>query len=194
MSEIGNYITAVRMMSRAAFMQQNPNPFLLVKLEDSSTPEPKPQPADDDWAGTTRMTRVVGKTGSFAVLRHNAALYRVHKMRVTDPSAVAEHPDVTQSEIKCIVTLGRTPDNDIVIAEQAVSKYHARFTTNFRGDWLLTDCGSRNGTSVNGRRLAPNEPTPVNFGDPISLGGLALMIIGAGALYEMVAAQLPPKE
>lgn len=187
MSEIDKYTSAVAMMSRAAFIQANPNPFLLVKLEDA--PVAAAKPADDDWSGTTRMTRIVGKTGSFAVLRHNAATYRVHKMVPADPATIRSHPTSDATEIKMSVTLGRTPENDVVIAETAVSKTHARFSCDFRGEWKVMDLGSRNGTTVNGRRLAADQSAPINFGDPIILGGLAVMLIGAGALYEIVSAQ-----
>ena len=51
------------------------------------------------------------------------------------------------------MTLGRKPDNDIVIAHLAVSGVHAAFTL-LMDDVFLEDLGSTNGTYVNGKRIA----------------------------------------
>jgi hypothetical protein len=51
------------------------------------------------------------------------------------------------------MTIGRHPDNDIVIANGAVSARHAAITRS--GDKvMLEDLGSSNGTFVNGQRVA----------------------------------------
>ena len=51
------------------------------------------------------------------------------------------------------MTIGRHPDNDIVIANGAVSARHAAITRS--GDQvMLEDLGSSNGTFVNGQRVA----------------------------------------
>jgi pSer/pThr/pTyr-binding forkhead associated (FHA) protein len=54
-------------------------------------------------------------------------------------------------------TIGRWPDNDIVIADRWVSRHHARIER--RGlRYVIEDLGSKNDTFVNGERLtAPHE-------------------------------------
>lgn len=54
-------------------------------------------------------------------------------------------------------TIGRWPDNDVVIADRWVSRHHARIVR--RGlRYVIEDLGSKNGTLVNGQRLmAPQE-------------------------------------
>ena len=53
-------------------------------------------------------------------------------------------------------TIGRKPDNDIVIDNQAVSGHHASITV--EGDKLmLEDLGSLNGTFVNGQKISKTE-------------------------------------
>ena len=188
MSELHAYLSDVRVHSRAAFIREYDHPFLLAKLEDMA---PHPENTDDDWVGTTRMTRTIPKTGSFAVLRHNAALYSVYRLAPTDAEVVPSAHTETRSEPKYSVTIGRGDDNNVVLNETAVSKRHARFFCDFRNQWYLVDLNSRNGTTVNGSRLQPERPVQVHFGDPIVLGSLVIMIIGAGALYEIVQAQLP---
>jgi hypothetical protein len=51
-----------------------------------------------------------------------------------------------------MLTVGRTPNNDIVLKETGVSKFHAYFTQ--RGDvWWVHDQGSTNGTFVDQKRI-----------------------------------------
>ena len=64
------------------------------------------------------------------------------------------------------LTLGRAPDNDIVVNDDGVSRYHARLL--FEGGTLwLQDAGSRNGIFVNGNRVTDHRALKV--GDVIAL-------------------------
>lgn len=59
-----------------------------------------------------------------------------------------------------IVTVGREPTNDIVIAEDAVSRYHLQIKREKTG-YRVEDVGSTNGTFLNGSRLeAPAALAP----------------------------------
>lgn len=50
------------------------------------------------------------------------------------------------------LTLGRAPDNDIVMHGEGVSRYHAELRYDGGSLWLR-DAGSRNGIFVNGSRV-----------------------------------------
>jgi hypothetical protein len=50
------------------------------------------------------------------------------------------------------LTVGSAGDNDVVVDDPSVSRVHA-IVQQLNGRWFIEDCGSRNGTSVNGRRL-----------------------------------------
>ena len=65
------------------------------------------------------------------------------------------------------LTIGRDPNNDIVINDPQVSRQHARIRRQ-GGLTLIEDMGSTNGTFVNGMRLA--NPHTLATGDSISLG------------------------
>jgi hypothetical protein len=65
------------------------------------------------------------------------------------------------------VTLGRSSRCDVVLDDQNVSRQHAELRPR-GGSWVLTDLGSTNGSSVNGRRI--DAPTVVKPGDEIELG------------------------
>ena len=173
------YVNAVRQNKRDAFMELYPFPFLLLKLDEPKQMQTPVSSPGSDWSGSTQITVNMAKTSSFAVLRHNASLYRVYPL-------VSREPQSDQQA----VTLGRLASNDIVIAEASVSKAHASFALEPGSDATITDLGSRNGTTVNGKRIPPHTPWPISFGDPIVVGGVAVMLIGAGALWEIISAQI----
>lgn len=64
--------------------------------------------------------------------------------------------------------LGRNEDNDVVLAEDQVSRYHALLQHTEAGEYYLMDMGSRNGSFVNGVRVT--FPVGLKDGDEISLG------------------------
>jgi hypothetical protein len=66
--------------------------------------------------------------------------------------------------------MGRSVDDDLVIDDPGLSRRHALIET-VDAAILITDCGSRNGTFVNGNKIA--GPTPLKDGDLISIGSIA---------------------
>ena len=65
------------------------------------------------------------------------------------------------------VTLGRSRQCDVVLDDPNVSRKHAEIRPR-GGSWVLTDLGSTNGSSLNGRRI--DGPEVVRPGDEIELG------------------------
>ncbi len=66
-----------------------------------------------------------------------------------------------------IVKIGRSPRNDLVIEEPAISGFHA--TIEFRNMYFyLEDQRSTNGTMLNDQRLVANEPLRLKSGDCIT--------------------------
>lgn len=64
-------------------------------------------------------------------------------------------------------TIGRLPDNTVVMDDSFVSGEHARLQWNGKG-WVLEDLDSTNGTELNGHEV--KGVTAVNPGDTIGLG------------------------
>jgi ABC-type multidrug transport system ATPase subunit/pSer/pThr/pTyr-binding forkhead associated (FHA) protein len=74
-----------------------------------------------------------------------------------------------------LISIGRTPDNQIVVNHPQVSSKHAQIVK--VGDQLfLEDRGSANGTYVRGQRLAPSERVPVSSGEKVFVGPMPLVI------------------
>lgn len=68
--------------------------------------------------------------------------------------------------------IGRHHSCDVVLNEPTVSRWHARLI--FRdGVWILHDLGSKNGTVINGLRIARCEVRPA---DRLLVGGQLLRI------------------
>lgn len=78
---------------------------------------------------------------------------------------------------KPVVTIGRKGDNNIVIGNPHVSRYHAQIRRAGKRYFLL-DLDSTVGTSVNGKRIWEVE---LQSGDVISIGGVPL-IFGKGTV------------
>lgn len=81
----------------------------------------------------------------------------------TDPSGEPRQVVVRSARF----TIGRSPDNDLAINDSNLSRRHA-LVESFDGLTQITDSGSQNGTTVNGRSV--NTPTPLRDGDMITLG------------------------
>lgn len=67
---------------------------------------------------------------------------------------------------------------DVPIAHGTTSTRHASITCN-NGTVTVNDMKSTNGTYVNGRRIDPNVPTPLNDGDKIRFGGFTCYLCAA---------------
>jgi hypothetical protein len=58
------------------------------------------------------------------------------------------------------LSIGRSPDSDIVVADLSVSRRHAELRRSPGGGYEIADLGSHNGTFLNGQRITtPAEVT-----------------------------------
>ncbi len=70
-------------------------------------------------------------------------------------------------------TIGRGPDNSLILSDGFVSSSHATIT--FRdGGWWLSDLDSRNGTWLNGERIS--REVQVRSGDLLAIGQVKLKL------------------
>jgi DNA-binding response OmpR family regulator len=74
--------------------------------------------------------------------------------------------------VKPETTIGRWPDNDVVVDDRWVSRYHAQIRRE-EDRYLIQDRDSRNGTFVNGQRVV--EPRILADGDVVQVTPLVML-------------------
>jgi ABC-type multidrug transport system ATPase subunit/pSer/pThr/pTyr-binding forkhead associated (FHA) protein len=85
-----------------------------------------------------------------------------------DPISVIQVPART-------LRIGRSPDNDIVLADLIVSRYHAELRSVAGGRHEIVDLGGHNGTFVNGRRITSAVLTEK---DIVGIGRATFRLVG----------------
>jgi len=84
-----------------------------------------------------------------------------------------------------VISIGRTPDNQIVVNHPQVSSKHAQIV--MAGAQLyLEDLGSANGTYVRGQRLPARQKVPVANGEKVFVGPMPLLIHLAESRIDVV--------
>ena len=83
---------------------------------------------------------------------------------------------------KGTLTIGRTPGNDLVIDNLAVSGLHARLLLE-QDHFLVEDMNSLNGTFVNRQRVFPGQQRVLQPNDVVQIGTVQLrMLVSAETL------------
>jgi pSer/pThr/pTyr-binding forkhead associated (FHA) protein len=87
-----------------------------------------------------------------------------------------EDPSVVHRIIRPETVLGRGEDCHFAISDEQVSKVHCRIRVE-GSVCTIVDPGSRNGTFVNGRRLAPGVGQRLRSLDEIEIGSHRLLLL-----------------
>jgi hypothetical protein len=90
------------------------------------------------------------------------------------------------------ITIGRTPNNDVVIAEHSVSRLHAyvRLDDGARptglGAWVIADAGSKNGSWLDEVPLAPRREARLPPGGVLRLGDVVATFYRSADLFDLL--------
>lgn len=80
------------------------------------------------------------------------------------------------------ITIGRTSNNDVVIADTSVSRLHAYIKRSATG-WLVADAGSKNGSFLAGVRLEPRKEQPLASRVELRIGDVDVTFYVAADLF-----------
>lgn len=90
------------------------------------------------------------------------------------------------------ITVGRTGNNDVVLDDGTVSRFHAWFQRETDGRFILTDAGSKNGSFVGGVRLTPRRPSPIADGTRLRFGQVEVTFYLASGFTKVLSRRLGP--
>jgi hypothetical protein len=88
-----------------------------------------------------------------------------------------------QDHFPSMITLGRTQNNDVVVPDTSISKFHAFFRV-APGLFEVADAGSRNGTFVGDKRLEPKVMTRLKPGEFVRFARLNFQLLDAAACWD----------
>ena len=166
MNRVEEYRNLARANSRARFIELCPYPFLLGMPQLSRPHQP-------------------GRTILVSQQDREALLSTPRKRRPSSETTLIVLPvRKVQEAFASMITVGRTSNNDVVIEDVQVSKFHAFFRIS--GDQLeLADAGSRNGTFIGKLRLeAKGAARPVRAGETVRFGHLEFVFVDAGPCWD----------
>jgi len=108
-------------------------------------------------------TDVIDNRSSMEILQRDIGRKKTLDLRVIEIN--------TRSSPIGRISIGRSPNNDIVFHSRLVSKFHASLHITATQEYCyITDVGSTNGTFINSQQLTPHQEYRLADGDEISFG------------------------
>lgn len=151
-------------------------PFILQAWLSRKNESQKLQSEDLTWADSISDEEITSISPPAAEQTVRTGNQNIYNDDVTANHTLAFRSGARQGETVEVmspkVTLGRSPDNDIVIDEPSVSRNHAVLTTT-NGHYVIEDLGSMNGTKVDGTSVSKQ---PVASGTPVLLGDVEIVV------------------
>ena len=80
------------------------------------------------------------------------------------------------------ITIGRTVNNDIVIADSSVSRFHAYVRRDGK-QWVIADAGSKNGSALENKPLEARKERPLASRSMLRIGDVDLTFYVAADLF-----------
>ncbi|MGP3972023.1 FHA domain-containing protein [Streptomyces sp. 6N223] len=77
-----------------------------------------------------------------------------------------------------VTRIGRALENELVVSDLQVSRFHAEFLAHADGRFEIHDLGSHNGTYVNGQQLPKNGRRYLGQNDTVAIGHSTFRLVG----------------
>jgi hypothetical protein len=161
---VDDFVQELKRIGEVAFRKRYPSPVLIVTGRATRGKR----------ADTDEVTRVIALKGSG---KHRASLALVHRV-----FPLAKAPTAPGGPI----VVGRTTENDVSIPEYSISKRHCAFEIK-DGMMTVADCGSTNGTTLNGAPLERDKAVPLCGGEQITMGRFTFVYETPAGFLEFVS-------
>jgi hypothetical protein len=112
---------------------------------------------------------------SFSYLTSSSTFLLMAHSITLQSNVAGERVDVTTVESGSF-TLGREPENTVVVESDAISRRHCCIFS-AGNSWLLKDLDSSNGSWVNGVQVLPAMPRLIRGGDVIRLADYSMIVV-----------------
>jgi hypothetical protein len=109
-----------------------------------------------------------------------------HGTVVAEPTEMEIYPLAKKpgASFRDRITIGRTSNNDVVIADHSVSRLHGYVRQ--AGGWIFADAGSKNGSWIDDARLEPRREAPLPSGAVLRLGDVVMTFYPAADLFDLL--------
>ena len=111
-----------------------------------------------------------------------------------DPLVYRVEKATKQNAFGLGITLGRATNNDIVVDDPSVSRFHAYLQLDPHSKiWHVIDAESSTGTFVGGERLAPRRPAPLADRSVFTVGHVELRFLAPDSFESFLRTWLRPR-
>jgi FHA domain-containing protein len=162
-----DFVQLAATLTQESFVAEWPHPFLVGEAALYKSRHPSPLTFESGSTVTTDAETLARRD------QVGRLVLPVRKTHITFPS---------------MITVGRTKNNDIVVSDVLISKFHAFFRL-VDDHHELTDAGSQNGTRIGERALVPKGPgVRVQSGDVIHFAQIRFRFLDAAACWDALRA------
>lgn len=147
-------------------------PAALVRHRGGASTAGSMRASYEDSADETLVASIEGDFGSGIGPSNDLEVY-----------ALAKKPGAPFADM---ITVGRTPNNDVVVNDITVSRFHAYFKLR-DNEWVICDSGSKNGTFLAGVRLEKRKERTIMSGMPLRMGDVDVTFYIAEDLFEVLS-------
>jgi pSer/pThr/pTyr-binding forkhead associated (FHA) protein len=163
-------ITSEKIADAEAFAKKYPDPVLIANEQDTAGSSSGEGVNPADSGGPTEMLDAA-KIKSGALASREARVWTVARKQGSGE-----------------IVVGRSRECDVWVDDSRVSKKHAAFEPSKKGEIVLHDLGSTNGTFVNDRRLDKGEKAKVLSHDQVRFGrAMKMHFMDAPGFWDYVA-------
>ncbi|MBK6684906.1 MAG: FHA domain-containing protein [Deltaproteobacteria bacterium] len=178
LAPLDTYLADAMSLAGAEFLDRYPWPMLVV-----------PEPSPDVLVRIRRPETVIEDAANQSTTKINLNP-RTLKGASLDALCLEVRPRRGGNGNR--VSIGRSPEADVVLLDESVSRFHAEISWGTdRSQCVLKDLGARNSTLLEARPVTANVRIPLSSGMVLTFGALPTRFYTPEAFLEWVATGAP---